>query len=121
MRHRVLFRLVEHERRLRGLAINDDKFVESVLRMDSDELEATGPDPKTQALTRLAAMLALDSSASCYQASVNAAYAAGSTTDEIVGVLIAVGPVIGATRVVSAAPELGLALGFDVDAALEQP
>jgi alkylhydroperoxidase/carboxymuconolactone decarboxylase family protein YurZ len=88
--------------------------------MGSDELEATGLDPRTQALTRLAAMLALDSPASCYQASVNAAYAAGSTTGEIIGVLIAVGPVIGTSRVVSAAPEPGLALGFDVDSALEQ-
>jgi hypothetical protein len=43
----------------------------------------------------------------------------GATFDEIVGCLIAVAPVVGLARVVSAAPELALALGYDVDAALE--
>ena len=35
--------------------------------------------------------------------------------------LIAVAPEVGLARVVSAAPELALALGYDVDAALEAP
>jgi hypothetical protein len=37
-----------------------------------------------------------------------------------VGALIAVMPVVGVARVVSAAPNLGLALGYDVGAALEE-
>jgi hypothetical protein len=36
-----------------------------------------------------------------------------------VGVLIAVAPTAGLARAVSAAPELALAIGYDVDAALE--
>ena len=39
--------------------------------------------------------------------------------DEIVGTLIAVAPTVGIARVVSAAPELALALGYDVEAAFE--
>jgi 4-carboxymuconolactone decarboxylase len=39
--------------------------------------------------------------------------------DEIVGTLIAVLPIVGVPRVVSAAPNLGLALGYDVANALE--
>jgi hypothetical protein len=39
--------------------------------------------------------------------------------DEIVGTLIAVLPIVGAARVVSAAPSLGLAIGYDVGEALE--
>jgi hypothetical protein len=54
-----------------------------------------------------------------YQAIVETAHATGATFDEIVGCLIAVAPVVGLARVVSAAPELALALGYDVDAALE--
>ena len=42
-----------------------------------------------------------------------------SESQEIVGVLIAVAPTVGLARVVSAAPELALAIGYDVDAALE--
>jgi hypothetical protein len=39
--------------------------------------------------------------------------------DEIVGTLIAVIPIVGVARVVSAAPNLALALGYDVAEALE--
>ena len=35
------------------------------------------------------------------------------------GTLVAAIPIVGAPRVISAAPKLGLALGYDVDAALE--
>jgi hypothetical protein len=44
---------------------------------------------------------------------------AGASNDEIVGCLLAVMPTLGVARVVSAAPKLGLALGFDVATALE--
>jgi len=52
---------------------------------------------------------------------VEVAFATGASIDEIVGTLIAVAPTVGLPRVVSAAPELALALGYDVDAALETP
>jgi len=51
--------------------------------------------------------------------SVEAALNAGASHNEIVGVLIAVLPLVGISRVVSAAPNLGLALGYDVGEALE--
>jgi alkylhydroperoxidase/carboxymuconolactone decarboxylase family protein YurZ len=47
--------------------------------------------------------------------------AAGASEDEIADVLLAVVPVAGLGRVVSATPELATALGYDVWAALEQP
>ena len=62
---------------------------------------------------------AVDAAPISYQSSVELALAAGATVDEIVGCLIAVAPIIGLARVVSAAPELALALGYDVEAALE--
>ena len=65
--------------------------------------------------------LAIDAAPSSYQSVVETALAAGATVDEVVGTLIAVAPTIGLARVVSAAPELALALGYDVDAALEAP
>ena len=51
---------------------------------------------------------------------IEAALQCDTTVDEIVGVLIAVMPAIGVARVVSAAPKLGLALGYDVGNALEE-
>jgi alkylhydroperoxidase/carboxymuconolactone decarboxylase family protein YurZ len=48
-----------------------------------------------------------------YLWAVQWALAAGATTDEIVGTLLAVAPVAGVARVVAAAPEVALALGYD--------
>ena len=104
---------------LRSLALNDERFVDKVLGMGHDTIDASHLDPKTHALLRLAASLAIDAAPSSYQSSVGVALAAGASIDEIVGSLIAVAPTIGLARVVSAAPELALALGYDVDAALE--
>ena len=111
--------MIEYQERLRSLALSDDSFVGSVLGMAHDTVEISRLDAKTHALVRLAALLAVDAGQSSYNASVEVALAAGASLDEIVGILIAVAPAVGLGRVVSAAPELGLALGYDVDAALE--
>src|SRR5215208_2260560 len=111
--------MVEFQERLRSMALSDDRFVASVLGMGRDTIEVSGLDPKTHAMVRLAALLAVDAAPSSYNSSAELALAAGASLDEIVGVLIAVAPTIGLGRVVSAAPELGLALGYDVEAALE--
>ena len=111
--------MADYKESLRRLALNDETFVAGVLGMGRDTVEVSQLDPKTHALTRLSASLAVDAAPSSYQSSVGLALAAGATVDEIVGCLIAVAPVIGLARVVSAAPELALALGYDVDAALE--
>ena len=50
---------------------------------------------------------------------VQAGLDAGATYDEIVGTLIAVMPIVGIARVVAAAPNLALAVGYDVSEALE--
>jgi len=113
--------MAEYQERLRSLALNDDAFVRSVLGMGQDTVEASRLDPKTHALVRLAALVAMDATPSAYNCRVEAALASGAGFDEIVGILIAVAPEVGLSRVVSAAPDLGLALGYDVDAALEAP
>jgi alkylhydroperoxidase/carboxymuconolactone decarboxylase family protein YurZ len=109
----------EYQQRLCSLALNDASFVRSVLGMGQDTVEVSRLDPKTHALVRLGALLAIHAGPSSYQASVEVALAAGASVDEIVGILVAVAPAIGLGRVVSAAPDLALALGYDVDAALE--
>jgi alkylhydroperoxidase/carboxymuconolactone decarboxylase family protein YurZ len=109
-----------HEQKLRRLAVHDERFIESVLASSRSNLGVSELDPKTHALVRLGALLAMDASASSLQSDVDAALAAGATLDEIVGTLIAVTPEIGSARSVSVAPGLGLAIGYDVEAALEE-
>ena len=111
--------MAKHEEALRDLAVNDERFVENVLAMQLANIEASGLDPKTHALARLGALIALDAAPASYQWNVGMALAAGATVDEVVGVLIAVAPTVGLARAVSAAPELALAIGYDIDAALE--
>jgi alkylhydroperoxidase/carboxymuconolactone decarboxylase family protein YurZ len=84
-----------HHRRLRSLALNDEQFIDSVLAMRPEDVEASGLDPKAHALVRLGALLALDAAPASYQSVVGAALASGATVEEIVGVLIAVDRVRG--------------------------
>jgi 4-carboxymuconolactone decarboxylase len=111
--------LVDYQDRLRSLALNDERFIESVLAGGGDDVEISRLERKTHALVRLGGLLAIGAARSSYQCQVDAAFAAGASEEEIVGTLIAITPTVGVARAVSAAPELALAVGFDVDEALE--
>ena len=56
-----------------------------------------------------------------YGAEADAAVSAGASAAEIVEVLLGVASVVGFPSVVAAAPSLAMALGYDIDDALEQP
>src|SRR5262245_43606351 len=99
--------LTDYENTLRSLALNDEDFVHRALAA-LDEAESAELGPKVQSLVRLGALLAADAAPSSYQANVEAALAAGVTLEEIVATLLAVVPIIGSARAVSAAPELAL-------------
>lgn len=104
---------------LRLLSIRDDAFVASLLT-DESNIAASGLDRKTHALVQLGALVAVDPAPPSLMWAIESARRSGATADEIVGTLVAVIPSVGVARVVSAAPKLGLALGYDVAAALEE-
>lgn len=104
---------------LRRLAIFDEGFVEAGFGLDLGQTSAL--DARTVALLQVAVSVAIGSSAVCLQWSAARALAAGATKDEITDVLLAIVPVAGLGRVVSAAPEVATALDYDVEAALEEP
>jgi 4-carboxymuconolactone decarboxylase len=68
---------------------------------------------------RLAALIAVGGAIPSYGAQADAAASAGATAAEIVDVLVGVVPVVGLPSVVAAAPKLAMALGYDIEAALE--
>jgi alkylhydroperoxidase/carboxymuconolactone decarboxylase family protein YurZ len=109
----------DHEDLLRRLALSDEDAVASTLAMALDGPAAL--DPKTRALVRLASLIALSSACASLQWSVARAVAAGASDEEVVAVLVCVAPLVGTARVVAAAADLGLSLGYDVDAAFEAP
>jgi 4-carboxymuconolactone decarboxylase len=106
---------------LRKLAIIDEGFVEDQTELGLDLSRTSALDPKTAALLQLGASVAIGSPAVCLEWSATRAMAAGASEDEITGVLLAIAPVCGLSRVVCAAPEVATALGYDVAAALEEP
>ena len=106
---------------LRRLAMIDEGFVEDEAGLGLGQVALWTLDTKTVALLRVGASVAIGSSAVCLEWSAGRALAAGASEDEIADVLLAVAPVAGLGRVVSAAPELATALGYDVSAALEEP
>jgi len=109
----------KHEITLCKIAIADEKYVEEVLSNDRANLTASTLDAKAHALVRLGALIAIDAEAPAYMWTLQAARRAGASDDELVGCLLAALPLLGVARIVSAAPKLGLAMGFDVASALE--
>jgi alkylhydroperoxidase/carboxymuconolactone decarboxylase family protein YurZ len=104
------------ERLLRRLAVNDEESVGRALTRGSGAVAETALRPKVDLLVELGALLALGASTSSLRTTVRAAKEAGATESEIVGVLLAVAPAVGLARVVSSAPKLALAIGYDLDA-----
>ena len=102
------------EEALRRLALNDEGSVGSALAIGSGEEARSALDPKSRALVRLGALVSIGATTSSYRWTVELAYRAGASDDEILGVLSAVAPAAGLARVVSASPSLALAMGYDV-------
>jgi 4-carboxymuconolactone decarboxylase len=99
------------ERILCRLSLHDEPSVRSALA----EPGLSALDPKTQALVGLGALLSVDPATVSVRLVVELAERAGASEEEIVGVLLAIAPVVGHARTVAVAPRLALALGYDVE------
>jgi 4-carboxymuconolactone decarboxylase len=104
---------------LRRLSIFHEGLVEA--GFGTGLIDTSSLDAKTVALLQVAVSVAIGSSAVCLQWSATRALAAGATKDEITDVLLAIVPVAGLGRIVSAAPGVATALEYDVESALAEP
>jgi 4-carboxymuconolactone decarboxylase len=104
----------------RRLTIADEALIASICSLGGPALEVHHLDARTEALLRIGALIALDGPPSSYRAEVHAAQRAGARMDDLLAVLVAVAGTVGSPRVVSAAPRIALAAGYDVEAALER-
>jgi alkylhydroperoxidase/carboxymuconolactone decarboxylase family protein YurZ len=112
---------VTYQEILRRLAIVDEGCVHEQAGLGFDPPGDWALDPKSAALVRVGVLAAIGSPAVCLEWAATRALAAGATEDEIVGVLLAIGPVIGLSRVVGAASGVADAFGYDIEAALGDP
>ena len=99
---------------LSGLSRGDHDLLTTGLELRAEWQARSGLDPRSYALVKLAALIALDAPPASYVWQVANALDAGATPADLVGVLIAVTPQVGGPRVVAAAPELMLALGLSL-------
>ena len=111
--------MVTSEQILRRLTIGEPAFCRDVM--------AAGPfdvspmlDVRGLALLRLGGSIGVGSTGPLLQQRVSDALAAGLTFDEVVASLIGLAPTIGIERTVALAPQIALALDYDIDAALER-
>jgi hypothetical protein len=106
---------------LRRLVINDEAVVGEVLsgRVSADHGSELGA--RTDALVRLAALLAVGAATPSLREAVDRAFTTGATPGEVVAVLVATGPTIGLASLVASAPRLALAMGYDLENGHDRP
>jgi alkylhydroperoxidase/carboxymuconolactone decarboxylase family protein YurZ len=73
---------------------------------EADNIDESGLDVRTYALVRLASLVTAGAPGKGYDRQIAAALVQGVTLDEIIGVLVALLPTVGVTRVTEAAPDI---------------
>lgn len=99
---------------LTALALGDSGILGEAAELREQLRVDSSLDAKTFALVKIAALVALDAAPASYLWQVREAVQAGASAREILGVLTAVVPQTGMTRVVAAAPEIMIALGLEL-------
>jgi len=97
------------------MAKGDAPVLEALTDINAVSLERTDLDPATLILVRLAALAAVDAPASSYVAHLGPAVEAGVTLDQAQDVLVAVAPIVGTPRTLSAATKIVEALGLAIE------
>jgi alkylhydroperoxidase/carboxymuconolactone decarboxylase family protein YurZ len=100
---------------LEALAAAEEDVITSLLEMQIHNLEASGLEPRTYSLVKIATLIALDAPQASYVAQVAFATEAGVAPDDIVSLLVTVAPQVGLPRVIAAAPKMMLALGLELE------
>jgi alkylhydroperoxidase/carboxymuconolactone decarboxylase family protein YurZ len=96
---------------LAGVAAGGAAVPAPGIGLEADNIDESGLDVRTYALVRLAAVVTAGESGEGYDRHVAAALDRGVTLDEIIGVLVALLPTVGVTRVTAAAPDIFGAIG----------
>jgi hypothetical protein len=97
------------EERLRALAEGHDSVLAAMAQMQLEALERSGLDEETYLLIRLAALVAADAGPASYRAQLGAAGHTRLPMAKVLGALVAIAPVVGSARVLSAAATLARA------------
>ena len=97
---------------LQILSEGDLSVLNTLMRMIEGSLEESGLDPETFMLVRIAALATLDASPASWLMNIKVSGEAGVVPERVIGTLIALAPVIGSARIVSAAGHIVEAFGL---------
>ncbi|MEV5957908.1 carboxymuconolactone decarboxylase [Streptomyces sp. NPDC051987] len=90
---------------------SDTPVLDTIAAMTIDSVEHCHMDERTLIQSRIAALVAMDAPAISYLAHVNPAIKAQFTVEQLQDLLIAIAPVVGTARVMSAAAHIAKAFG----------
>lgn len=99
----------------------DTPVLDTLVDINTASIEHTHLTPRELMLARLAALVAVDAPPASYLANVGAAADSGISEQDVQEVMIAVAPVVGTAKVVSAGGNMMRALGFAIAVAEENP
>jgi 4-carboxymuconolactone decarboxylase len=94
---------VDHRESLIGLAQGDATKLGFLQGVIENSYKESGLDPQTFMLVRMAALATLDAAPASWLMNIAVSGEAGLEPERILGTLIAIAPVIGTARIVSAA------------------
>ncbi|MFF7751436.1 carboxymuconolactone decarboxylase [Streptomyces sp. NPDC007971] len=93
---------------------SDAPVLETIAAMTIDSIEHCHMDERTLILTRIAALVAMDAPSISYLAHINPAIKADFTVEQLQDLLVAIAPVVGTARVMSAAGHIAQAFGVAI-------
>ena len=93
----------------------DTPVLDTIADITAASIGHSSGSPREFMLARLAALIAVDAPPASYLANAPALQEAGLTAEDIQRVMIAIAPVVGTPRVVSASGHILRALGFAIE------
>ncbi|WP_369260279.1 carboxymuconolactone decarboxylase [Streptomyces sp. R35] len=99
---------------------SDTPVLDTLAAMTLDSIERCGLSPDMLILTRIAALVSIDAPPVSYLAHIDPAVKANLTAGQVQDVLVAIAPIVGTARVMSAAAHITEALGFAIAVAEDE-
>jgi hypothetical protein len=91
---------------------SDTPVSDTLLMMTAVSLDNSDLSPRELMIARIAALVAVDASATSYVLNTIPAADSGITVDDVEDILVAVAPVVGTARIVSATANIAEGLGL---------
>ena len=92
--------------------MSETPLLDTILEMSAASVERANLSPEALMLVRLAALVAVDAPPASFLVNLGAGAETDLTLEDARSVLVAVAPIVGGPRVVSAAGNIARALGF---------